>query len=168
MHIYEISVLTRLLPLLPNLETLEVFAGYCIDAGTEQFFESVKLPQVRMLVTDAYVHFLMKCCTNVERVIHGRWHSMHLESISFVVDSLVYLALRFPEPHHIRGMGSFLSYLLVHDSSQRAELVLLCPNLEEFGIIQVSRLPGSTTHTLKRDTAHQQLTRRLHQRCAGI
>ena len=110
MHIYEVSALAKVLPLLPNLETLEVLTVYQINPDIEYSFEYVNLPQVRMLVIDTWVHFLMKCCTNAERVvIHGGLNSMHLESISFVVDSLVYLALCCPGPHHIRGMYSFLS-----------------------------------------------------------
>ncbi|KAF9647265.1 hypothetical protein BDM02DRAFT_3117408 [Thelephora ganbajun] len=113
--------LAELLPLLPNLDTLEVVTeGYEKSESIERTFKSVKLPRIRTLVIDADAHYLMECCTSVKRVIiHLRGSDpTYLKSIPFVADSLVYLALHLPGPEIIQ------------------DLVRLCPNLEELGIIQ--------------------------------
>ena len=105
--------------------------------SVESSFIPVKLPQIRRLVIDTRVHFLMKCCTNVRKVVIFRigFDSMPFESIP---NSLVHLALCRPWPHHVQGVGGFLLRQLVCNSNQRTDAVSLCPNLEEFGVIQVS------------------------------
>ena len=106
--------LAKFLSLLPNLETLEVLARYRPGSNVGHSFESVKLPQIRMLVICSYTHYLMKCCTNATRVvIHQRqdYGVTYLESVSFVADSLVYLALCLPTSEHIEGAGDFDSSL---------------------------------------------------------
>ena len=106
--------LAKLLSLLPNLDTLEVLTrDYdCLQTRADNSFNSVKLPRIRMLVIDSHTHNLMKCCINVKRVvIHEReFDSTYLESIPFVADSLVYLALCLPASGHIRGAGVSYHY----------------------------------------------------------
>ena len=101
--------LAELLPLLPNLDTLEVLAGDYPEASIERSFRSVKLPRIRTLVISPRTHHLMKCCTNTERVIicPPRASVVYRESVPFVADSLVYLALCLPTPECIRGAGIF-------------------------------------------------------------
>ena len=112
MYMSDAPDLAELLPLLPNLDTLEVLAGDYPEASIERSFRSVKLPRIRTLVISPRAHHLMKCCTNTERVIiyPPRACAMYRESIPFVADSLVYLALCLPTPEHIRGVGVFYRY----------------------------------------------------------
>ena len=100
--------LVKLLPLLPNLDTLEVFSEDYTEPTTKCSFKSVKLPQIRTLVIDSHTHYLMRCCAHAKRVIihQGGFDIRYLGSIPFVADSLVYLALRFPSPENIRGMDT--------------------------------------------------------------
>jgi len=134
--------LLKLLPLLPNLDTLEVLTEDYVEPSFEHSFGSVKLPQIRTLVVDAQAHYLMKCCTHVKRVvIHRRGFDItYLKSIPFIADSLVYLAVCPPVPEIIQGVDDLPYYCRVNDSNRRVDLVRLCPNLEELGIIQVSRV----------------------------
>jgi len=114
-------VLAKLLPLLRNLDTLEVLVLDCAGPTSEHSFKSVKLPQVRTLLMDSNAHYLMKSCTNAKRITIHRQGSLDttcLNSIPFVANSLVYLALCLPTSEQIR------------------DLVRLCPNLEELGIVE--------------------------------
>lgn len=97
--------LVKLLPLLPNLDTLEVLTEDYVEPSLVLSFKLVKLPRVRTLVVDAQAHYLMKCCTHVKRVvIHRRGFDVtYLESIPFIADSLVYLAVCPPVPEIIQG-----------------------------------------------------------------
>ena len=108
MHIFRSNApgLAKLLPLLPNLDTLEVLTEDYKESTIKRSFKSAKLPQIRTLVIDAQAHHLMKCCANVKRVIiHQRGFDVtYLESIPFVADSLVYLALCLPAPENIQGV----------------------------------------------------------------
>ena len=99
--------LVKLLPLLPNLDTLEVLTDD-YEPSIERSFKPVKLPQIRTLVIDAQAHFLMRCCTNVKKVaIHQRGFDVtYLASIPFVADSLVHLALCLPAPEIIQGVDA--------------------------------------------------------------
>ena len=105
--------LAEVLPLLPNLDTLEVLSGDYPEPCIEHSFKSVKLPQIRTLVISPSVHYLVKSCTNTKRVIicqltpYLAWP----ESIPPVADSLVYLALFMPEPKQIQGAGFLDPYL---------------------------------------------------------
>ena len=105
--------LIKLLLHLPNLDTLEVFTGDYKESTIKRSFKSTKLPQIRTLVIDAPAHHLMKCCINVKRVIiHWRGFDVtYLESIPFVANSLVYLALCLPGPENIQGVDVFSSSL---------------------------------------------------------
>lgn len=134
--------LLKLLPLLPNLDTLEVLTEDYVEPSFEQSFKSVELPQIRTLVVDAQAHYLMKCCTHVKRVvIHRRGFDItYLKSIPFIADSLVYLAVCPPVPEIIQGVDVLPYYRRASDSSRQVDLVRLCPNLEELGVIQVSRV----------------------------
>jgi hypothetical protein len=113
------------------------------ESSIKRPFKSIRLPQIRTLVIDAYAHYLMRSCTNVERlIIHQRgFDTTYLRSIPFVANSLVYLALCLPAPEIIQGVEVFYAYRLMSDSrlSQRLDLVRLCPDLEELAIVQVSR-----------------------------
>ena len=89
--------LAKLLPLLTSLDTLEVVMGDCKDSEYGCFFTSTKLPQIRTLVIHEPVHFLIKCCTHVERItIYLGALNNYLKSIAFVGGPLVYLALYYP------------------------------------------------------------------------
>ena len=104
------SEIAGLLPLLPNLETLEVLAKDSPGLTTEQSFKSIKLPQVRTLITNSYTHYLMKCCSNSTKVVIYTWddiYSTYLRSLSFVADALVCLALCLPKSEQIQGAGVF-------------------------------------------------------------
>ena len=154
------SGLAKLLPLLPNLDTLEVLNGEDTGSSIEHSFKSIRLPQIRMLVIDAGIHYLMKSCTNVKRIVieHKRFNDSYLpESLPFVAGSLVSLALCFPQPQNIRGVDVLCPSCRVCDSSERLDLVRLCPNLEELGLIQVSPVSATpaTPCTLKFSTALQ-------------
>lgn len=98
----------KLLPLLPNLDTLEVITED-FEPSIERSFKPIQLPQIRTLVIDAQAHYLMKCCTNVKRVIihHRGFDVTFLDSIPFVADSLVYLALCLPVPEIIQSANVF-------------------------------------------------------------
>jgi len=149
--------LVKLLPLLPNLDTLEVLTKDD-ESSIERSFKPIQLPQIRTLVIDAQAHYLMRCCTNVKRVIiHQRAFDIRfLDSIPFVADSLVHLALCFPVPEIIQGANIFSCCHRASDSSKRLDLVRLCPNLEELGIVQVGRVFRPTSHpahALKHGTA---------------
>jgi hypothetical protein len=144
-HIFRSNAaeIAKLLPLLPNLTTLEVLTEDYEESSIKRPFKSIRLPQIRTLVIDAYAHYLMRSCTNVERlIIHQRgFDTTYLRSIPFVANSLVYLALCLPAPEIIQGVEVFYAYRLTSDSnlSQRLDLVRLCPDLEELAIVQVSR-----------------------------
>ena len=60
MHMFgsNVPILVKLLPLLPNLETLEVLAEDYIDPDSDISFEPVTLPQIRNLLvsTDTLSH----------------------------------------------------------------------------------------------------------------
>ena len=133
--------LVKLLPLLPNLHTLVVLTEDYEESNFEHSFKSVKLSQIRTLVVDAQAHCLMQCCTHVKKVIiHQRgFDDTYLKSIPLIADSLVYLALCPPTPEIIQGVDILPYYCRASDSSRRVDLVRLCPNLEELGIVQVSR-----------------------------
>ena len=101
--------LVKLLPLLPNLDTLEILTEYYGEPERlERLFKRIQLPQIRTLVIDAQDHYFMKCCANVKRVIiHQRgFDYAYLNSIPFVANSLVYLALCLPVTENIRGMDT--------------------------------------------------------------
>lgn len=140
--------LGKLLPLLPNLGTLEVLTED-YESSIERSFKSIQLPQIRTLVIDAQAHYFMRCCTNVKRVIiHQRGFDVtYLESIPFVADSMVYLALCLPAPENIQGVDVFHSHRGTSDPSRRSRsgFVRLCPNLEELSVIQVGRVSSSQT-----------------------
>jgi len=162
----------KLLPLLPNLDTLEVLTED-YEPGIEHSFKPIQLPQIQTLVIDTQAHYLMRCCTKAKRVIiHQRGFDVtFLDSIPFVANSLVYLALCLPAPEIIQGANLFSCCLRVSDSSKRPGLVHLCPNLEELGIVQVSQILRSTTHpvhALKHGTALQFPSSRLHNGRAGL
>lgn len=163
--------LANLLPLLPNLETLEVYAGDRSDPYFGVSFEAVNLPQVRVLIIDVWTHFLMKCCTNFKRVVIQRrqLHFTYRESISFVADSLVHLALCCPAPHHIRGGHvSCTIFGVIRVNEQRwFHYARISKNLALSRSVD-SRSPWYLSYTLRRDTGRQHHTRRLYQRCAGI
>ena len=61
-----------LLPLLSNLDTLEVLTEDRKLSGAEDILKSAKLPQIRTLVIDTQAHHLMKCCTRVRRLVGFR------------------------------------------------------------------------------------------------
>ena len=112
MYMSDAPDLAELLPLLPNLDTLEVLAGDYPEASIERSFRSVKLPRIRTLVISPHAHHLMKCCTNTKRVIicPPTASVVYRESVPFVTDSLVHLALCLPTPEQIRGGGVFYRY----------------------------------------------------------
>lgn len=137
-------LLANLLPLLPNLKTLEVHTGDYPDPDAERSFEPVKLPQIHMLFIEPCTHYLMKCCTNskVVAVLQQGLDDRCLKSIPFAADSGVScLAFSFAQPYKRCECSLLLSSIC--NSNQRLDLVQLCPNLEKFGIIQVSGSPGS-------------------------
>ena len=108
MHMFgsNAPILVKLLPLLPNLETLEVLAEDNRESDFENFFKRVKLPQVRKLLVDTHTHYVMKCCANVESlVVIQRFGPTYLKSIPFVAGSLVHLVLCLPAPGNIEGAG---------------------------------------------------------------
>ena len=166
------SGLAKLLPLLPNLDTLEVLNGEDTGSSIEHSFKPIRLPQIRMLVIDAGIHYLMKSCTNVKRIVieHKRFNDSYLESIPFIAGSLVSLALCFPEPQNIRGVDVLCPSCQVCDSSERLDLVRLCPNLEELGLIQVSPISATsaTPRTLKFNTDLQFPSLRLYNCRSGL
>ena len=100
--------LAKLLPLLPNLDTLEVLTQD-YETSIERSFKHIQLPRIRTLVIDAQAHYLLSCCTNVKRVIiHQQGFDVtFLEYIHSVADSLVYLAVCFPAPETIQGVKNF-------------------------------------------------------------
>ena len=108
-----------LLPLLPNLHTLEVLTEGCSAPDSEEIFISVRLPQIRTLVVDAQAHRVMKCCTHVRKlVIHQRGFDVScLISVPFVANSLVCLALCSPVPEIIQGVNILCYYYRADDSS---------------------------------------------------
>ena len=89
------------------------------ESSIKRPFKSIRLPQIRTLVIDAYGHYLMRSCTNVERlIIHQRgFDTTYLRSIPFVAASLVYLALCLPAPEIIQGAEVFCAYRLMSDSN---------------------------------------------------
>ena len=113
MHIPDAPSLAKLLPLLPNLDTLEALSGDYPEPSIEHSFQSVKLPQIRTLVMSPPVYYLVKSCTKVKRVItYQQTPSItYLESIPSIAGSLVYLALCIPAPEQIQGASVFDCYL---------------------------------------------------------
>ena len=107
-----------LLPLLPNLYTLEVLTEDLKLPSA--IFQSVKLPQIRTLVIDAQAYHLMKCCTCVRRLIihQGRFNIGSLKSIPFAASSLVCLAVYSPVPEVIQGANFFRRCRRAGDSSR--------------------------------------------------
>ena len=115
--------LVKLLPLLSNLDTLEVLTQDD-DPSIERSFKPIRLPQILTLVIDAQAHYLMRCCTRVKRVvIHQRGFDVtFLDSIPSVADTLVYLALCLPVPEIIQSADVFFPSHRPNDPSNKARL----------------------------------------------
>ena len=79
------------------------------ESDSEISFKRVKLPQIRKLLVDTHMHYVVKCCVNVKSlvVIHQeRFSATYLKSIPFVAGSLIHLALCLPAPEKIEGAGA--------------------------------------------------------------
>ena len=100
--------LVKLLPLLPNLNTLEALTED-YDPSIARSFKPMQLPRIHTLVIDARSHYLLRCCPNMKKaIIRREWFDAEfLGYVPSVANSLVYLAVCFPAPETVQGVNPF-------------------------------------------------------------
>jgi len=159
--------ITKLQPLLPNLDTLEVLNRDYGEPGIERSFKPVELPRIRTLVVDAHTHYLVKCCVRVRVILYRGFDVNYLRSISLTAGhpGCVFLHL---ELYEVWVFSIILADVRFESMGRLGSALSQSQGTGDRPGQWIIGVGQHHSHMFKTDTALQLPTSRLHNRRSGF